>query len=114
MVLSGNNNLSISACDVAFMPSGGCASKLNSPGFRIFLFPSDFWFRISSFELLLYLPRSKRYRIAMIPNEDAVAGLREALRGSPDNLPIRIALAEMLMGLGRYEEAETEYRVAMG
>jgi transitional endoplasmic reticulum ATPase len=49
----------------------------------------------------------------MIPNDDAVAGLREALRSSPDNLPIRVALAEMLTGLGRYDEAEVEYRAAM-
>ncbi len=41
------------------------------------------------------------YIFVMIPNDDAVAGLREALQTSPNNLPIRIALAEMLMGLGQ-------------
>jgi SpoVK/Ycf46/Vps4 family AAA+-type ATPase len=50
----------------------------------------------------------------MIPNEDAIAGLREALRASPDNLAMRVALADLLMGLGRYDESETEYRVAIG
>jgi transitional endoplasmic reticulum ATPase len=49
----------------------------------------------------------------MVPSDDAISGLREALRHSPDNLPLRQALGEMLMGLGRYEEAEAEYREAL-
>jgi transitional endoplasmic reticulum ATPase len=49
----------------------------------------------------------------MVPNDDAVAGLREAVRVSPGNLPLRIALSEMLMGLGRHDEAELEYRQAI-
>ena len=50
----------------------------------------------------------------MIPNDDAVAGLREAVKLSPGNVPLRVALSEMLMGLGRYDEAEAEYRQAIG
>src|SRR5271169_2995910 len=49
----------------------------------------------------------------MVPSNDAIAGLREALRVSPDNLPLRQALGEMLMGVGRYDEAEAEYREAL-
>jgi transitional endoplasmic reticulum ATPase len=50
----------------------------------------------------------------MIPSDDAAAGLREAIRVSPNNLPLRIALCEMLMGLGRYGEAEADYKLAIG
>ena len=39
----------------------------------------------------------------MIPSDDAAAGLREAIRVSPNNLPLRVALSEMLMGLGWYD-----------
>ena len=38
--------------------------------------------------------------------------LREALKHSPDNLPLRLHLAETLMGFARFEEAEKEYRLA--
>lgn len=41
-------------------------------------------------------------------------GLREALRVSPDNVPLRRLLAEGLLGLGQPEEAEAEYRQALG
>lgn len=44
----------------------------------------------------------------------ALEGLREALRLSPENVPLRRHLAESLLGLGRPEEAETEYREALG
>lgn len=44
---------------------------------------------------------------------DAVAALREALRLSPDNLPLRKHLAATLLGLGRADEAETEYKQAL-
>src|SRR5262245_50991626 len=37
-------------------------------------------------------------------NDQAIAALREALRVSPDNLPLRRHLAETLMGLARYAE----------
>jgi transitional endoplasmic reticulum ATPase len=40
-------------------------------------------------------------------------GLREALRLSPDNIPLRQHLAESLLRLGQPEEAEKEYRLAL-
>ncbi len=42
----------------------------------------------------------------------AINQLRDAIRVSPNNTPLRLALAEMLMASGRAEEAEKEYRVA--
>jgi SpoVK/Ycf46/Vps4 family AAA+-type ATPase len=47
-------------------------------------------------------------------NSDAVNSLREAVRVSPNNLPLRQALADMLLGMGRPEEAAKEYRAALG
>ena len=49
----------------------------------------------------------------MIPSDDTIAALREALRVSPENLPLRKHLAEMLARLGRFAEAETAYREAL-
>jgi transitional endoplasmic reticulum ATPase len=46
----------------------------------------------------------------MAHGDEALAGLREALRHSPDNLPLRLHIAETLVGLARYDEAEREYR----
>jgi SpoVK/Ycf46/Vps4 family AAA+-type ATPase len=46
--------------------------------------------------------------------EDSIAGLREALRVSPNNLPLRQHLADALVRLGRYDEAEDEYKAAIG
>ncbi|HUG18427.1 MAG TPA: tetratricopeptide repeat protein, partial [Planctomycetaceae bacterium] len=47
-------------------------------------------------------------------NDDrAIESLRDALSVSPDNLPLRKHLAETLLGRGRHEEAEAEYRTAM-
>jgi SpoVK/Ycf46/Vps4 family AAA+-type ATPase len=46
----------------------------------------------------------------MAQGEDALAALREALKVSPENVPLRLHLAEMLVGQGRYDEAEKEYR----
>jgi AAA+ superfamily predicted ATPase len=46
----------------------------------------------------------------MIPSDDTVAALREALRVSPDNIPLRRHLAELLLKLGRFEESEAAYR----
>ena len=43
----------------------------------------------------------------------AIETLREALRLSPDNLPLRRHLAESLLGLGRPELAEAEFREAL-
>ena len=49
----------------------------------------------------------------MTPSEDALRSLREALRLSPGNVPLRVHLAQMLAGSGRAEEAEREYREAL-
>jgi len=46
-------------------------------------------------------------------NDQAIQSLREALRVSPDNVPLRRHLAEMLMGIGRFGEAEKEFREAL-
>jgi transitional endoplasmic reticulum ATPase len=46
-------------------------------------------------------------------NDRAIDALREALRLSPENLPLRQHLAETLMGLARFGEAEQEYRQAL-
>ena len=45
--------------------------------------------------------------------DEAFSALREALKLSPDNIPLRLHLAETLMGFGRPEEAEKEYRQAL-
>ncbi|MEK7467599.1 MAG: AAA family ATPase [Planctomycetota bacterium] len=49
----------------------------------------------------------------MNPSSDPTQGLRDALRVSPENVPLRRHLAETLMGLGRAPEAEAEYREAL-
>ena len=46
----------------------------------------------------------------MAHGDDALAALREALKLSPDNGPLRLHLADSLLGLARYDEAEKEYR----
>ena len=45
--------------------------------------------------------------------EDPVRALREAVRVSPENVPLRQLLAETLLSLGRPEEAEREFREAL-
>jgi AAA+ superfamily predicted ATPase len=45
--------------------------------------------------------------------EAVIATLRAALAHSPDNIPLRQHLSETLMGLGRFAEAEREYREAL-
>src|SRR4051812_39664735 len=42
-----------------------------------------------------------------------VAALREAVKLSPDNLPLRQHLADTLLGAGRPDEAEREYKAAL-
>ena len=42
-------------------------------------------------------------------NENTIQGIQEALRHSPDNIPLRMLLAENLLALNRLEEAEAEY-----
>ena len=49
----------------------------------------------------------------MPTGDDAIQGLREALKVSPDNVPLRIHLANTLAGFGRFEEAESEFREAL-
>ncbi len=45
--------------------------------------------------------------------DDAIRSLRDALQFSPENVPLRLHLAASLMGLGRLDEAEREYRDAL-
>jgi SpoVK/Ycf46/Vps4 family AAA+-type ATPase len=45
--------------------------------------------------------------------DDNLDSLREALRLSPENLPLRQHLADALLRLGRADEAEREYRAAL-
>jgi len=44
---------------------------------------------------------------------DPFAGLRDAVRISPQNIPLRQHLADSLAGAGRFEEAETEFKAAL-
>lgn len=46
-------------------------------------------------------------------SSDPVKPLREALRFSPDNVPLRAHIAATLVSLGRFDEAEKEYREAI-
>lgn len=41
---------------------------------------------------------------------EAIQSLKEALQLSPENIPLRLALSDMLMQAGRYSEAETEFK----
>lgn len=49
----------------------------------------------------------------MSPKEEALQNLLEALKFSPDNLPLRMHVADSLFGLKRFEEAEEQYRKAL-
>lgn len=49
----------------------------------------------------------------MSSGSDPVGPLREALRHSPDNVPLRRHLAATLVGLGRFDEAAAEYKLAL-
>jgi transitional endoplasmic reticulum ATPase len=42
-------------------------------------------------------------------NDNTIDSLREALKHSPDNIPLRLLLADTLLTLSRFEEAEAEY-----
>jgi AAA+ superfamily predicted ATPase len=46
----------------------------------------------------------------MLPSDDTIADLREALRVSPTNVPLHRHLAESLLKMGRFEESEAAYR----
>ena len=41
-------------------------------------------------------------------NDNTIDSLREALKHSPDNTPLRLLLADTLLNLNRLEEAEKE------
>src|SRR5688572_33025670 len=49
----------------------------------------------------------------MIPSDETIAALREALKVSPTNIPLHKHLAESLLKLGRFDEAEAAYREAL-
>jgi transitional endoplasmic reticulum ATPase len=44
-------------------------------------------------------------------NESTIQSLREALKHSPDNIPLRMLLAETLLTMNRLDEAEAEYSI---
>jgi ATPases of the AAA+ class len=46
---------------------------------------------------------------SIIMNDQTINNLREALRHSPDNIPLRLLLADNLLQLNRLPEAEQEY-----
>ncbi len=46
-------------------------------------------------------------------SDSTIQSLIEALQVSPDNLPLRMHLAETLLNLGRAEESESEYRLVV-
>jgi transitional endoplasmic reticulum ATPase len=48
-----------------------------------------------------------------IMTDAALKALRDAVRISPDNIPLRLHLADTLAGLARYADAEQEYRQAL-
>lgn len=48
-----------------------------------------------------------------MPDEDGLRALREAVRLSPDNLPLRRHLGEQLLAAGLLAQAETEFRAAL-
>ncbi|MEZ6106022.1 MAG: tetratricopeptide repeat protein [Pirellulaceae bacterium] len=46
-------------------------------------------------------------------SDETIRGLREAVQLTPDNIPLRQALAQALGGMGRWDEAESELRDAL-
>jgi len=46
-------------------------------------------------------------------DDKAIENLKEALQFSPDNIPLRLHLAETLVNYNRLEEAETEYQTIL-
>ncbi|WP_198652029.1 ATP-binding protein [Chitinophaga deserti] len=47
-------------------------------------------------------------------SQQTIDSLREALKYSPDNVPLRLHLAETLLQMDRFDEAEQEFREALG
>src|SRR5262245_4720081 len=46
----------------------------------------------------------------MVPGDDALQALREAVQLSPENVPLRQHLADTLLSMNRPADAEKEYR----
>ena len=46
----------------------------------------------------------------MIPSDSTISALRDALKVSPTNIPLHKHLAESLLQLGRFSDAELAYR----
>ncbi len=46
--------------------------------------------------------------------EEAISSLRKAISVSPDNVPLRLHLAETLLAMDRGDEAEAEFKSALG
>lgn len=65
------------------------------------------------------LLRSMRHEIGgptlrkNMASNDAVGTLKKAVEVSPDNVPLRVHLADTLSGMSRYEEAQKEYTTAL-
>jgi transitional endoplasmic reticulum ATPase len=49
----------------------------------------------------------------VIPSDETIAALREALQVSPTNIPLHKHLAESLLRMGRFDQAEAAYREAL-
>ncbi len=49
----------------------------------------------------------------MTSNDQTIASLRQAIEISPDNVPLRLHLADVLRGLSRLDEAQKEYSTAL-
>ena len=49
----------------------------------------------------------------MLPDANQIKALKEALAFSPDNVPLRLHVAEMLLGLGEAQEAQQEFATAL-
>ncbi|MBA3855467.1 MAG: cell division protein [Cyanobacteria bacterium PR.3.49] len=49
----------------------------------------------------------------MTANEESINALKDALKVSPDNAPLRIHLGDMLNSSARYDEAEKEFATAL-
>lgn len=47
-------------------------------------------------------------------DQDAIANLRTALQLSPENVPLRMILAQSLLSSAQYEAAEAEFKVVLG
>jgi len=49
----------------------------------------------------------------MAESDEMIEGLRQAVRLSPDNVPLRQHLADTLLSTGRPAEAEAEFRARL-